>query len=349
MGIIWDNGQPTIKVNPTKHPKKITGTRFAGVLGMNPWATQFETWCAITRTYEEPFVENKYTLAGKAIEPIIIQYLRDVYFGGDEVVDPTQVFGPDPFKTTRGDFFKDSKIFGGMWDALLLDDGKNIAVIEIKTTGRIDKWEKGAPDYQALQGALYAHLIGVDTVLMVVAVLEESDYTNPGAFKPSVENVIIDEFNIYDRYPKFAEQVAYAEDWWAKYVTTGVSPYYDAKKDAEILKALRTTTVDPEDEFTKILAEAGALKIELENHKAEVKDKTSKLKKLEEIIKERLTEQMGEDNKVAVAETGTILYYELTKTSKESIDTDQMKKDGVLKKYTITTESYTLRTKKKKE
>ena len=35
-----------------KKKKKLTGTRFATVMGLNAWASPFETWCAITRTYE---------------------------------------------------------------------------------------------------------------------------------------------------------------------------------------------------------------------------------------------------------------------------------------------------------
>jgi hypothetical protein len=236
-----------------------------------------------------------------------------------------------------------------MWDAFLLEDGKQIAVIEIKTTGRIDKWEEGAPDYQALQGALYAHQSGIDTVIMVVAVLEEQDYVNPEGFQPSVKNVIIDEFNIYERYPNFDKQIEYAENWWATYVMTGVSPYYNQKKDAEILKALRTTSVDQEDELTNILEEAAQLHLELEENKRQVADKTKKLKKLEDVIKDTLIQDAGEDINTVVAETSTVVYYELTKSVRESIDKDKMKQDGVLEKYTVKTESFTLRTKKRKD
>ena len=37
-----------------REPRKITGT-FATILGLNPWSTAFEMWCAITKTYEKPF------------------------------------------------------------------------------------------------------------------------------------------------------------------------------------------------------------------------------------------------------------------------------------------------------
>ena len=56
----WLDGN-RIKINPPKRPKRITGTRFASILGLDRWNTPFKTWCAITRTYEEPFVDNVYT------------------------------------------------------------------------------------------------------------------------------------------------------------------------------------------------------------------------------------------------------------------------------------------------
>ena len=61
-----------ILAEPPKKPKKITATRFATVMGLNPYKTEFETWCEITRTYEKPFEDSIYTIAGKAIEPNVI-------------------------------------------------------------------------------------------------------------------------------------------------------------------------------------------------------------------------------------------------------------------------------------
>lgn len=48
--IKWLKGN-RIQIAPPKKTKKITGTRFATILGLNPWSTAFEMWCAITKTY----------------------------------------------------------------------------------------------------------------------------------------------------------------------------------------------------------------------------------------------------------------------------------------------------------
>ena len=40
----WLDGNK-IQIIPPKRPKKLTGTRFATILGLNPWSTPFDIWC----------------------------------------------------------------------------------------------------------------------------------------------------------------------------------------------------------------------------------------------------------------------------------------------------------------
>lgn len=68
-----------IQITPPKRTKKVTGTRFATILGLNPWSTPFEMWCAITKTYEKPFEDTIYTIAGKTIEPKQAEYMKKSY------------------------------------------------------------------------------------------------------------------------------------------------------------------------------------------------------------------------------------------------------------------------------
>ncbi len=76
--VTWMQEQK-IAVMPPKRPKKITGTRFAAIMGLNRWSTPFEAWCAITRTYEKPFEDTIYTIAGKIIEPKQAEYMRRAF------------------------------------------------------------------------------------------------------------------------------------------------------------------------------------------------------------------------------------------------------------------------------
>jgi hypothetical protein len=139
-----------IQVDPPKKPKKLTATRFATILGLNAWATPFNAWCAITRTYEESFEDTVYTIAGKTIEPKVIEYLNDVMFM--DIKSPTDVYGPDYFRKTWGDFFPDKTPLGGMWDALGDDFGKRVKTAEAIDEAKLadELHSMPAPDKKAL-------------------------------------------------------------------------------------------------------------------------------------------------------------------------------------------------------
>lgn len=321
-----------LKIVPPKKPKKITGTRFAAIMGKNTWNTPFKTWCEITRTYEEPFEDTIYTIAGKTIEPKQAEYMRRAYFMTG-LKTPTDIFGENYFKRTFGDFFKDEPIFGGMWDYLLYDeDGKPTTVLEMKTTKRSEDWENDIPEYYALQAALYAYLLGVDSVMMVASFLEDKDYKAPEAFVPSSENTIVIPFKVSERYPDFDKLIKKAEKWWKSCVEGGVSPTFDEKKDADILKVLRTNTLNPETDIESVMEEAEALQEEIERVSATVADKEKRLKTLKDIIKEQAMKSFRDGDK-SVALKSKRYVWAVSRTERKDIDKDALKADGLLDKY----------------
>lgn len=327
-----------IQIAPPKRTKKITGTRFATILGLNPWSTAFEMWCAITKTYEVPFEDTIYTIAGKTIEPKQADYMKKSY--GMEITSPTDVWGADYFNKTWGDFFPESPHLGGMWDYLSKDeDGKTDAVLEMKTTKRAEDWENDVPEYYALQAALYAWLLGVDDVIMVASFLEEKDYKDPSKYKPSAANTITVEFKVSERYPDFADKVAQVEKWWTDHVDTGISPVFDEKKDAEILATLRTNTLSPETDIEALIAEAEGIKKELDEVAASTSEKEKRLKVINDIIKEHAMSQFRDgDKKVEVK--GSTYCWTISRSETTGIDKDALKADGLLDKYSKKTESY---------
>lgn len=321
-----------LKIVPPKKPKKITGTRFAAIMGKNTWNTPFKTWCEITRTYEEPFEDTIYTIAGKTIEPKQAEYMRRAYFMTG-LKTPTDIFGENYFKRTFGDFFKDEPIFGGMWDYLLYDeDGKPTTVLEMKTTKRSEDWENDIPEYYALQAALYAYLLGVDSVMMVASFLEDKDYKAPEAFVPSSKNTIVIPFKVSERYPEFDKLIKKAEKWWKSCVEGGVSPTFDEKKDADILKVLRTNTLNPETDIESVMEEAEALQEEIERVSATVADKEKRLKTLKDIIKEQAMKSFRDGDK-SVALKSKRYVWAVSRTERKDIDKDALKADGLLDKY----------------
>lgn len=335
----WLDGN-RIQIVPPKRPKKLTATRFATVLGLNPWSTPFEIWCAVTRTWEKPFEDTKFTLAGKAIEPKQAAYMKDTYMMSN-LVTPTEIWGEDYFHKTYGDFFPEQKVLGGMYDFLLYGkNGKPTTVLEMKTTGRVEDWKDDIPEYYALQAALYAYLLGVDEVIMVASFLEPKDYDDPEKFVCSGENTITRPFKVSERYPDFEKKyVKPALKWWKDYVESGISPAFDERKDAEILKALRTNNLSPETDMAALVKEAEDLKAKLDAHAAEVAEDEKRYKVLTDMIKKAAIAQFRDgDKKVSIA--GSAYNWEVSRTSTTKIDKDAMKADGVLEKYSTTEDSY---------
>ena len=344
----WLDGNK-IQIIPPKRPKKLTGTRFATILGLNPWSTPFEIWCEVTRTYQKPFEDTIYTIAGKTIEPKQAEYMKQTYFMSN-LVTPTDIWGKDYFRQTYGDFFRESPVLGGMWDYLLYGkDGKPTTVLEMKTSKRVEDWKDDIPEYYALQAALYAYLLGVDEVIMVASFLEPKDYDAPEKFVCSGENTITRPFKVSERYPDFEKKyVKPALKWWKDFVESGISPAFDERKDAEILKALRTNNLSPKTDMAALVKEAEDLKAKLDAHAAEVAEDEKRYKVLTDMIKKAAIAQFRDgDKKVSIA--GSAYNWEVSRTSTTKIDKDAMKADGILAKYTTTEDSYRISLKALKE
>lgn len=346
------NDDKTITITPPAKPKKITGTRFAAIMGLNKWTSPFNAWCAITRTYEEPFEDTIYTIAGKTIEPKQAEYMKTAYFMSN-LITPTDVYGEDYFKKTWGDFFRDIPIFGGMWDYLLVDkEGKPQTVLEMKTTKRSEDWVEDVPEYYALQAALYAYLLGVDDVIMVCSVLGEKDYDDPAAYECKAENTFVRPFKVSERYPNMKKTITQVKKWWKTHVEGGVSPKYDEKADADILKVLRDNNLSPDSDLDAMVKEAEGLMLHIEEVNATVADDEKRLKKLKELIKEASMSQFKPGDKTVTITGGS---YDFVTTvsmkKKQDFDTEAMEKDGVLDKYMTETEKpeYRFTPKKRKD
>lgn len=345
MELQW-NTDGTVSIEPPKRPKKMTGTRFASVLGLNRWNTPFQMWCEITKAYSEPFVGNKYTEAGKAIEPLQIQYMRDAY-AMDDLIDPHDVWGKDPFSKTYGNFYS-HPVFGGMWDALLVDEewdgsvdglvGHTEAVLEFKTTKRAEDWSEDVPEYYALQAALYAWLLDCDNVIMVASFLEEDDYDHPEAYVPSAKNTATFEFSVSERYPTFVEDyINPAIDWWNAHVETGNSPAFDEREDAEYLKEMRKLYLNPETDIESLIDELVGLQEKVDVVHGTVAKEEKRIKAIKDLLKKYAQEQIG-DKDTCVIKHGRVTC-KLAKSTTVKPDEKAMKADGVWEKYAKASES----------
>ncbi len=232
-----------------------------------------------------------------------------------------------------------------MWDYLLFDENeKPVTVLEMKTTKRAEDWANDVPEYYALQAALYAYLLGIDDVIMVASFLAEKDYKDPSQFVPSAKNTIIVPFKVSERYSEFKKLVKKAEKWWKDHVETGISPAFDEKADAEILKELRTNTLNPESDIEALLREGEELKAEIDRLSAPIEPLEKRLKVVTDIIKQHALAQFRDgDKKVSIR--GEKYEWNVSRSETSEIDKDGLKADGLLDKYTRAKVSYRITTK----
>lgn len=328
----------TVSILDEKRPKprKLTGTRFASIFGLNVWNTPFQAWCEITKAYNKPFEETKYTAAGKVLEPKQIKYLKDEY-RMPNIVTPEDEYGDDPFKATWGDFFPEYEQFGGMWDSLVVEDDETTAIIECKSTKRAEDWqnedgELEPPEYYALQAALYAYLKDCDGVIMPVTFLDEADYDDIEDFVVSEENTTVFTFKLSERYPNFEEEyVEPAIEWWRNHVETGISPEFDDRRDADYIKGLRTIEVSVKKDVDDLLDELYELHESIERAEAKIADKRKREKVIKDQLKKRAEEEIG-DNQYAEFGNGHVKC-KLTRTTKLIPDEQLMRDDGIFDDY----------------
>lgn len=324
--------------------KKITGTRFGTILGLNPWSTPFEAWCDMTKLYKEPFEETIYTLAGKVIEPKIIAYLNTEIYPG-RVVDPETYFGKE-YPKMRFDFWPSEPIFGGMWDALVLSrtSGKPLAVIEIKTTKRAEDWQNDIPLYYKMQAMLYSKLLGIRHYTFAVAFLDDDIYADPSKFEANKDTVkVISEYLEDETITNYMDA---ALEWHTKHIGTKTSPDFDEKKDADILKELRTNRVEASETIEDYLATLDRVRPIIEGNDRAMKEYTDALKKAEDGLKRELEGKFTDQDKT-VAINSKLYEFRLNRTTKEEkvFNTEQFEADHpkLYDQYTTTEVKETIR------
>lgn len=335
--IILTGGKP-------RSVKKVTGTRFAGVLGLNQWTTPFQMWCEITKVAQPPFEGNIYTEAGQIIEPKVIDWVKREI--SPRTVSPEEFYGRR-YEEVKYDFYPNHQRFGGMWDAKILNTkGKTRYIVEIKTTKRAEDWVDHVPYYYLCQVLLYAYLEGIEDVILTCTVLEPDDYNHPERFNVTDDNTTFWTFNTkttqipYDGFLYTIEElIEIVNEWYDAYVETGVSPAFDEVKDAEYLEILRTTHPEYDHDTDELIQELHHLE-----HQAETLKQQSGLAQLEKRIdhlKKGVKNLLMHD----IDEQTTIVKYggyQLKKSVRKVIDSDALKHDQLYDQYVKESVSYTL-------
>lgn len=290
-----------IVIEPPKRTKKITGHRFPSVLELNKYQTPFGAWCEITGLVTLPFEDNKYTIAGKTIEPKQIDYAKQKF---PNILSMEEYYG-NSIDDYRYSNFKDlGRIFDGVRDFVSVkNDGKTIAMVgECKTSSKPQEWaNNNVPTDYLCQGMLYSYLDKLDKILYVSSFLQPMDYNNP-------EKYIVNDTNTKFTVKKLNEcylplptgetgtielAIDYCEEWWKNHIETGISPEFDEVLDKEYLDIIRASQPTNDNELEDVCASAIALvkEIELLKISSGIKAKEKELKVLEADIKARMIEK----------------------------------------------------------
>ena len=327
-----DDRKRIILTEPPKQKLRITGHRFASVLGLNQYQSPFGSWCEITKLVKLPFEDNKYTIAGKTIEPKLINVVREKF---PNCMSIEEYYGNNIEKYRWNNFVDDSNIFGGVMDAVATkNDLKTIlAVVECKTSSKPHLWENNqVPIEYLLQGCEYSYLKKLDRVIFICAFLQEADYNHPEKFVPTEENTILVVKKIKDvriEMPNgdlisFKEAIAYCEDWWHKYIETGISPEFDEKKDKEYLDIIRTSKPQNDNDLDNLCISAKLLEDEINDiiDKNELDKKQKELKTLKNGIKEKMMDMLSDgETKISYRQ------YKLTGSISNKFDDKKFKKE----------------------
>lgn len=348
----WTYGENNKNIILSEQPKqklRITGHRIASVLGLNQYQSEFGAWSEITKLVKLPFEDNKYTLFGKAVEPKLINMVREKF---PNVMSVEEYYGINIDKYKYNNFIDDSNIFGGIIDAVATkDDLKTLTmIVECKTSSKPQTWENNqVPIDYLLQGCLYSYLKGLDRVLFICCFPQDLDYNHPEKFIPDESNTIMVVKKIKDvRIPMpngelitFEEAIHYCEEWWDKYIETGVSPEFDEKLDKEYLDIIRTSKPLNDSSLEDLCDRAKELVEEIEALKENsgLASKEKELKTIEESIKQGLMDNLQDgETKISCKQ------YSLNGTVKEKFNEKQFAKDkpDIYSKYLETELTYRL-------
>lgn len=285
--------------SPPKQRLRITGHRIAAILGLDKYKTPFQCWCEITKILKAPFEESKYTIAGKAIEPKLIEYIGKYFPNVQSIED----YYGNNFKDYQYNNFKDdSDIFGGVIDVVSTgNDGKTIFMIcECKTTSKPQEWANNQiPVTYLLQGALYSYLKGLDTVLFACSFLQEEDYAHPEKFEVNDKNTKLIVKSLKDilipidgQLYNIQDIMKIGVDWWNEYIETGISPEFDEVKDKVYLDMIRRLQPGEDMLLEDMVTECEALQDEVDDlEKQYIKEKADRLKILKQAIRDTMIEQ----------------------------------------------------------
>lgn len=237
----------------TKSFKKITGSRFASILGLNKYTSPFKTWLMMVGLYEEK-MDDTLANAGNVIEPLLRDYVSEVlnieyksYVPNDvgyDIFKNDKIFGGIPdgeplvagavdyslhypmleIKTTSKDKIKYSFDSGSM--KMVMDEETGLPIVSIKND-KYNTWHPEGnltiPKEYVYQLALYLYLRNISKGVFCVGFLEPDDYIYPQKFNIKKRHIELKTMEV--DLDNFILVINKARKWYQDYIEGGVSPY----------------------------------------------------------------------------------------------------------------------------
>lgn len=245
---------------------KVTGTGMASILGLSPWSTPFQMACSLLGLGRENIDGKPAVETGKALEPVIIDYLDRTYSDRGVFLPAEKVFAKregdhDAWESDFSDSY-----FAGHVDGIVMrkgeDGGSEEYILEIKTSSNIGAWSgsahAGVPEYYYWQIALYNEfLTQKDMAYVGLGVVDRATYANPQSWIPSTQTATLYEMPI-DR-DEVRAGMARIREWYDEYIMNDVTPPYDPSNagDVELFNHLKhlAKTVEEVREDVETLAD----------------------------------------------------------------------------------------------
>lgn len=318
------NGDGSYTVIEKKLPYgKVTGTYISGILNQNPWQTPFSVAARMLRLFNEDISDKPSVHAGIIMEPKILDYIGALH--GDEIFEKRA----GDHETWVSDF--EDPIFGGHIDGLMPDG----SLVEIKTSSRPQDWDGKIPVHYHMQASLYAHFLETDRIVFGVGFTDRETLSDPDRWVPDKTNTIKVETTVMDGFDGMLEE---AERIYRDTVLKDRTPVPDMSNpiDAQIVAYLNAQLWTDNEVCGKISEVSG------------LTDKADELKKITESIEEAKTlfSLYMDYNNVSNMEYEGITVSRGT-YKRTSIDSNQLKKDGLYDLYAKEKEFRSIKIKRK--
>lgn len=303
---------------------KITGTMMGGILGKSIFSSPFLVACDLLGVGREDLDGKQAVEIGKCLEPKLIDYCAERYSDIGTFVKAEDVFGERTGDHANWASDWEDDLFAGHLDGVVIGDDGNY-VLEVKTTGNIEAWENGVPEYYLLQVALYNHFMyQKDRAYVILGLVDDETRKDVTSWAPNDDNVMLFEVPMDSQY--IQEALEYVRQWYGQYILADTTPPYDPEntRDADMWAHLVAISAAPED----IQEDLDALEAVIAELAAK-EEESKPLKDQKEALEKKIKEYMVSSNKMELTTTSGSMRGTLTRSVRTSVDKKKLIQAGI--------------------